>query len=122
MEKGPQEPAAAESQRLAYRPAELAELVGVSPKASYRAIEHGELPAAQVAKGARLLIPAAETQAWLQTNPVEGELTRPRMRSRRERRGGRLRPFSAVLAEPEPGRARRLGASPKLDGTSGMSR
>src|SRR5215208_900252 len=57
-------------ERLAYRPAELAALVGLSTKAIYRAIERGELHAVKVANGSRLLVPAAATEEWLETNAV----------------------------------------------------
>lgn len=56
--------------RLAYRPAELAALVGLSAKAIYRAIGRGELRAARVANGSRLLIPAEEAESWLVVNAV----------------------------------------------------
>ena len=57
-------------ERLAYRPAELAAMVGLSAKAIYRAIERGELEAARVANGSRLLVPAAAAEEWLLTNAV----------------------------------------------------
>jgi excisionase family DNA binding protein len=57
-------------ERLAYRPAELAALVGLSTKAIYRAIERGELQAARVANGSRLLVPATATEEWLEANSV----------------------------------------------------
>ena len=52
--------------RLAYRPAELADSVGLSAKAVYRAISRGELRAARVANGTRLLIPVECAREWLQ--------------------------------------------------------
>jgi excisionase family DNA binding protein len=62
-------------ERLAYRPAELAALVGLSTKAIYRAIERGELQAARVANGSRLLVPAAATgSGW---NPIRRHLDAP---------------------------------------------
>ena len=57
-------------ERLAYRPAELAAMVGLSTKAIYRAIERGELEAAKVANGTRLLIPARAAESWLTSNSV----------------------------------------------------
>lgn len=85
------------SERLAYRPAELAGMVGMSAKAIYRAIERGELRAAKVSNGTRLLIPASEAMAWLEENLVEvrgGEA----LPSRRVRpRPSELRPLPAVL-------------------------
>jgi excisionase family DNA binding protein len=56
--------------RLAYRPAELAAMVGLSTKAIYRAVERGELAAARVANGTRLLIRAESAEAWLVRNSV----------------------------------------------------
>jgi excisionase family DNA binding protein len=58
------------NRRLAYRPAELAAMVGLSAKAIYRAIERGELEAARVANGSRLLVPAAAAKEWLVANAV----------------------------------------------------
>ena len=57
--------------RLAYRPKELAELVGMSVKSIYRAIERGELKAARVSNGTRLLVLAPSARAWLEDNLVE---------------------------------------------------
>lgn len=87
--------------RLAYRPAELAGLVGLSCKAIYRAIERGELRAARVANGSRLLIPVGEAEAWLAESLVEGrEAPRVEERPRRRARGaGRLRPLGDAIAE-----------------------
>src|SRR3954468_19156914 len=68
-------------ERLAYRPAELAALVGLSTKAIYRAIERGELHAVKVANGSRLLVPAAATDEWLEANAVA-----PRRRRKLRRR------------------------------------
>ena len=90
---------AAEEERLAYRPAELAALVGLSCKAIYRAIERGELRAAKVAAGSRLLIPVEEAEAWLEASLVEvnrspsapGPPQRPRRRQR-------LRPLGDAIA------------------------
>src|SRR3954464_11127813 len=57
-------------ERLAYRPAELAALVGLSTKAIYRAIDRGELRAVKVANGSRLLIPASATEEGLKVTAV----------------------------------------------------
>ena len=57
-------------ERLAYRPVELAAMVGLSTKAIYRAVERGELAAAKVANGTRLLIPAEAADDWLARNAV----------------------------------------------------
>lgn len=87
-------------ERLAYRPAELAGLVGLSCKAIYRAIERGELRAARVSNGSRLLIPVGEAEAWLAESLVP-----PRERAAVEtpprRRVGRLRPLADAIAELE---------------------
>ncbi len=56
--------------RIAYRPAELAAMVGMSTKAIYRAVERGELVAAKVANGTRLLIPVEATEDWLVRHAV----------------------------------------------------
>lgn len=90
-----------EGARLAYRPAELAGLVGLSCKAIYRAIERGELRAARVAAGSRLLIPVEEAEAWLAESlvEVEGPASVPRDPRRPVRRNGRLRPLGDAIAE-----------------------
>lgn len=92
-----------EDGRLAYRPAELARMVGVSPKTIYRAIDRGELGAARVSNGTRLLIPATKAQAWLEENliePHERESPPPARPARRRRMGrGELRPLATVFEE-----------------------
>jgi excisionase family DNA binding protein len=85
--------------RLAYRPAELAALVGLSTRAIYRAIERGELQAAKVANGSRLLVPAAATEEWLEANSVA-----PRRVTRRRGRfqsGDVRQPLGEALARLE---------------------
>jgi excisionase family DNA binding protein len=52
-------------ERLAYSPAEVAAACGLSRKAIYRAIELGELPAAKVCSGRRLLITVEELRTWI---------------------------------------------------------
>jgi excisionase family DNA binding protein len=81
--------------RLAYRPAELAELVGLSTKAIYRAIDRGELEAARVANGSRLLIPSAAADRWLAADTDEPGVPRPAARVRRGR------PLTTALATME---------------------
>ena len=74
------------AERLAYRPAELAAMVGLSAKAIYRAIERGELRAAKIANGSRLLIPAEAAENWLLANsvvPTERTVARRSSRHRR---------------------------------------
>ena len=92
-----------QGERLAYRPVELARLVGLSCKAIYRAIERGELRAAKVSNGSRLLIPVAEAEEWLERSLVEIEpspsLPSPRRRPRRRGRG--LRPLGDAIRELE---------------------
>lgn len=89
--------------RLAYRPAELAAMVGLSAKAIYRAIERGELRAAKVSNGSRLLIPVGEAEEWLDRSLVEIEpspsLPAPSRRPRR--RNGGLRPLGDAIRELE---------------------
>lgn len=55
--------------RIAYSPAEVAELLGLSRKAIYRAIERGELRASRVTN--RLRIRSADVDAWLDDGRVE---------------------------------------------------
>lgn len=99
----------AQDGRLAYRPAELAQMVGVSPKTIYRAIDRGELKAARVSNGTRLLIPAVKAQAWLDENLVEPHEVEspPPPRPPRRRRGGRgeLRPLASVFEEMDLARS-----------------
>ncbi len=84
--------------RLAYRPAELAAMVGLSAKAIYRAIERGELRAAKVANGSRLLIPAESAESWLETSaPTSAE----RVSGRRSSRPRLRRPLAEALSRVE---------------------
>jgi excisionase family DNA binding protein len=55
--------------RIAYSPAEVALLVGLSRKAVYRAIERGDLAASRVAS--RLRIRPTDVDAWLDAGQVE---------------------------------------------------
>lgn len=89
--------------RLAYRPAELAELVGLSPKAIYRAISRGELQAAKIANGSRILIPAEAAAAWLMENAMAPK-SAPSSRGRRSS-GSARQPLRAAFT--------------RLDGKSG---
>jgi excisionase family DNA binding protein len=59
-------------ERLAYSPAEVAAACGLSRKAIYRAIEIGELRAAKVCRGRRLLITVEELRAWIDRNVDPG--------------------------------------------------
>ena len=76
-------------------------MVGMSAKAIYRAIERGELRAARVSNGTRLLIPAGEARAWLEENLVEVRQCEAAPRLPRRIRSARseLRPLSKVFAE-----------------------
>jgi excisionase family DNA binding protein len=87
----------ASTERLAYRPAELAAMVGLSAKAIYRAIDRGELRAAKVANGSRLLIPAEAAESWLHTNAVPDADTPHRRRPLRAVR----RPLADALSRIE---------------------
>lgn len=85
-------------ERIAYRPADLALRVGLSAKAIYRAIERGELRAARVARGSRLLIPVGAAEAWLEQNMVKPSTGPVPQRRRRSRSA---RPLAAALAEAD---------------------
>jgi excisionase family DNA binding protein len=67
--------------RLAYTPAEIAAAAGLSRKAIYRAIENGELRAAKVCSGSRLLIPCEAAREWIDAN-----LVTPRSATRSDQR------------------------------------
>lgn len=56
--------------RLAFTPAEVATAAGLSRKAIYRAIETGELRAAKVCRGSRLLVPQEAVREWLDSHLV----------------------------------------------------
>jgi excisionase family DNA binding protein len=60
-----------EVERLAYTPRELAAAFGLSRKAIYRAIASGELAAARVCCGSRLLVPVEEARAWVGRHLIE---------------------------------------------------
>jgi excisionase family DNA binding protein len=78
--------------RLAYTPAEIAAAAGLSRKAIYRAIENGELRAAKVCSGSRLLIPCEAAREWIDGNLVTPRGA-PRSDTRRDaspRRAGRV--------------------------------
>lgn len=57
-------------ERISYTPAEVAAAAGLSRKAVYRAIETGELRAARVCGGSRLLIPTEAVEEWFAGNVV----------------------------------------------------
>lgn len=86
-------------ERLAYRPSELASMVGLSAKAIYRAIERGELHAAKIANGSRLLIPVAAAEEWLLENAVvPAGIERP---GRGPARGSGRHPLREALSKLE---------------------
>ena len=70
-------------------------MVGMSTKAVYRAIARGEIQAAKVANGTRLLIPSTAAEAWLETNVVVPRKTELHRWSRRR---GDARPLSNALS------------------------
>jgi excisionase family DNA binding protein len=78
--------------RLAYTPAEIAAAAGLSRKAIYRAIENGELRAAKVCSGSRLLIPSEAAREWIDGNLVtpRGALGSDRRPEASPRRAGRV--------------------------------
>ena len=96
-----------EDGRLAYRPSELAALVGMSTKTIYRAIDRGELRAVRVSNGTRLLVPAVEARAWLSENLVEPRVAEqpPRLPRRLRHKRSELRPLAAVFEELDLGRS-----------------
>lgn len=87
-------------ERLAYSPAEVAAAFGLSRRAIYRAIASGELRAARVCRGSRLLVPAEEAHAWVERNLLMSEAASaaPRPAACGGRSSGPLR---AALAEFE---------------------
>jgi excisionase family DNA binding protein len=84
--------------RLAYSPAEVAAAFGLSRRAIYRAIASGELRAARVCGGSRLLVPAEEARAWVERNLLEAESV-PALPPRALAGGRKRRPLQAALAE-----------------------
>src|SRR3954463_15790154 len=84
--------------RLAYSPAEVAAALGLSRRAIYRAIASGELHAARVCGGSRLLVPAEEARAWVERTLLEAQSVSAL--PPRDFAGGRKsRPLRAALAE-----------------------
>jgi excisionase family DNA binding protein len=83
-------------ERLAYRPAELAALVGLSTKAIYRAIGRGELQAVKVANGSRLLVPATATEEWLEASVLAPRRSKTPPKGLRPDHAGR--PLADALA------------------------
>ena len=91
--------------RISYTPAEVAASAGLSRKAVYRAIETGELRAARVCGGSRLLIPAEAVTDWLEANLVSPrQLPSERAGSYRARRVGVLGEALGPLGHPSVGR------------------
>ena len=84
--------------RLAYSPAEVAAAFGLSRRAIYRAIASGELRAARVCGGSRLLVPAEEAHGWVERNLLEAQ-SLPALPPRSLEGGRRSRPLQAALAE-----------------------
>jgi excisionase family DNA binding protein len=88
--------------RIAYSPAEVAAAFGLSRRAIYRAIASGELRAARVCGGSRLLVPADEAWAWVERNVEEPRAARMSLPSTRIAAGGcARRPLGAAMAEFE---------------------
>lgn len=91
-------------ERLAYRPREIAAMVGLSPRAIYRAIARGELSASRVARGTRLLVPAVAAEEWLSAHPAAIRGTTPAVTAVRTSRGERpLRDAFRGLPESQSG-------------------
>ena len=57
-------------ERMAYTPAELGAALGLSRKAIYKAIGSGELRAARICDGSRLVIPLDAASDWIEHNAV----------------------------------------------------
>lgn len=57
-------------ERMAYTPAELGAALGLSRKAIYRAIASGELRAARICGGSRLVVPIDAAREWLEGSVV----------------------------------------------------
>jgi excisionase family DNA binding protein len=83
------------AERLAYTPSELAAMVGLSPKAIYRAIHRGELRASRVANGTRLLIPVGAALAWIEASAADSVV--PHRPDGTVRHNGSRRPLTAAL-------------------------
>jgi excisionase family DNA binding protein len=92
-------PAGVEVERLAFSPAEVALAFGLSRRAIYRAIASGELRAARVCGGSRLLVPADEARAWVERNLMEPRVARSP--GHKASAGRQRRPLRAALAELE---------------------
>ncbi len=89
-------------ERLAYSPAEVAAAFGLSRRAIYHAIARGELRAARVCGGSRLLVTADEALAWVERNVQEPRPSRGPVLPARGVGGGRGgRPLSVAMAELE---------------------
>ena len=84
-------------ERLAYTPAEIAEAAGLSRKAIYHAIDTGELRAARVCNGSRLLIPVDAAQQWLELNIVTPRISQHPSRSSADSRSNRLGVLTKAL-------------------------
>lgn len=87
--------------RWAYSPAEVAAACGLSRKAIYRAIENGELRAAKVCRGRRLLITADELRAWIERSVAGPEPEPLRTRDDLARRREIRTPLHDTLREIE---------------------
>ena len=94
-------------ERMAYTPAELGAALGLSRKAIYRAIGSGELRAARICNGSRLVIPLDAVRDWIEHNAVNVVPVPLPGIPRPVRRRSALRPLGAALERldlREPGR------------------
>jgi excisionase family DNA binding protein len=99
-------------ERLAYTPKELAAALGLSRKAVYRAIATGELRAAKVCGGSRLLVPVEAASDWIERNLVSLPETADRQVALRRSRTDHLAPLRRaldVLQGEDDGRVRMHG-------------
>jgi excisionase family DNA binding protein len=88
-------------ERLAYSPAEVAAACGLSRKAIYRAIETGELRAAKVCRGRRLLITADELREWIERSVARPAPRAPRAAADLASRRAAQTPLRDALREIE---------------------
>ena len=98
--------------RVAFTPAEIAKAAGLSRKAIYRAIENGELRAAKVCGGSRLLVPYEAVSEWLDSHLVIPTAPAEPVVDRGSDDVGRRGVLREALGIHERGQTRQPGAKP----------